>query len=312
VPGRENGPDRIQHGPSATSGRLGGARAARFWHSVRVIVRDDLGRAVDVPRAPRRVVSLCPSTTETLFALGLGDGRLVGRTDWCRHPRGRVEALASVGGTKKVRSERVAALDPDLIVAVREENDREQIESLAATWPVFVLDPVDVESAIQGVDRLGDVVGAGEIANRLATRIRAAFADLPRAPSLRVAYLIWRKPWMVVGKDTYVDDVLRRLGLVNVGADLEGRYPETDAAALRRARVELLLASSEPFPFDASYFEELRTLVPEAAPVLVDGEAFSWHGARMLEAAVAFRELVPRLVAAASKARGSDRADGAS
>ncbi|MEM8962384.1 MAG: helical backbone metal receptor [Acidobacteriota bacterium] len=256
-------------------------------------ITDQLGRVIRVPEAPTRLISLCPSTTETLFALGVG-ANVVGRTNYCIHPVGEVETVASIGGTKRVKIDNVAALEPDLVISVREENVEGQIDTLAERWPVCVLDPVDVDSAIVSIELLGRAIGRSDAAVDLATRIRAAFAELPDANGLRVAYFIWRKPFMVAGADTYIDDLLDRLGLVNVARQLDGRYPVFDHDAARRLRPEFLLASSEPFPFSDKHIDELRELGAE--PVLVDGEAFGWHGARMLPAAAYFAELVSRLL----------------
>ena len=174
----------------------------------------------------------------------------------------------------------VEALAPDLVVAVREENDREQVEVLAERYPVLVLDPVDIGTAIEGVAVLGRATGTdGE---SLAAKIRASFDALPKASEERVLYLIWRKPYMAAGASTYVDDVLRHVGFVNAAAAWSGRYPAVPDGA---GEVDLVLASSEPFPFDERYRPELERRFPAAAVHLVDGEVFSWHGYRMLDAA---------------------------
>lgn len=248
---------------------------------------------------PRRIVSLCPSVTETLFALGAGD-RVVGRTRFCVHPAGETPRIEPVGGTKTVEVDRVLALQPDLIVAVREENEQAQVEELARHAEVLLLDPVDIRSAVEDVVRLGARIGASEAAADLAEEIGARFAGLPRADGIPVVYLIWRKPLMAVGGGTYIGAVLEHLGLVNLAAGLAGRYPILDAKALNRLSPRLVLASSEPFPFREQHLTELRARFPGARPVLVDGEMFGWHGARMSLAARYFEELVPRLAAAAS------------
>lgn len=265
-----------------------------------MLVRDQVGEDVEVPARAGRIVSLCPSTTETLFALGAG-GRVVGRTDYCCEPADEVESVATVGGTKTIRIERVERVQPDLILAVKEENDREQVEALRARWPVVVLDPVDVDSAIDGIECTGTAIGQAEDGREMADEIRRQFAELPDAAGIRVAYLIWRKPWMVAGPGTYIDDLLTRLGFVNVAGGLpakEGRYPALDATRLKELRPAFLLASSEPFPFSDKHIPELREAVPSAEPVLVDGQAFSWHGSRMRHATGVFRELISGLEAA--------------
>lgn len=257
-------------------------------------IRDQTGRSVEIPRRPRRIVSLCPSTTETLFALGAGDA-VAGRTRYCCHPRDRVGSLASVGGTKAVDLEALARLEPDLVVAVKEENHEPQVREIAVRWPTLVLDPVDVASALDGLRLLGRALFDDARGAALADDIARRFAGLPRLEGLRVLYLIWRKPFMAVGAGTYLDDVLRTLGFVNVASSLDGRYPELDADRVEALTPEILLASSEPFPFESKHLAELRALAPGARVAFVDGELFSWHGARMLEAADYFAGLVARL-----------------
>ncbi len=257
------------------------------------MIQDQLGRTLEVER-PSRIVSLCPSTTETLCALGAGK-RLVGRTDYCRHPHEVVTGLASVGGTKRVKPDALERLQPDLVVSVREENDRTQVEDIAARWPTLILDPVDVASAIAGIELLGAAIDARDAARELATSVRTSFADLPNVNGARVVYLIWRKPYMAVGADTYLHDVLERLGFVNVAASTDARYPEVSQDELEALDADLVLASSEPFPFTEKHLPELRELAPRATPVLVDGEMFSWHGVRMLEATRYFRDLIATL-----------------
>ena len=247
-------------------------------------------------RPPERIVSLCPSITETLFALGAGP-RVVGRTRYCIHPANRVAPIPTVGGTKTVDLSRVEALRPDLVVAVQEENSESQIRALAQRHEVLLLDPVDIPTALQDILRLGARVGSTASAVGLVHEITAAFEAVPRAADIPVVYLIWRKPLMAVGAGTYIDALLVRLGLINQASGLPSRYPTLDRAAIGRLSPRLVLASTEPFPFAENHLAELRATFPGACPVRVDGEMFSWHGARMKLAARYFGELVPRLTA---------------
>ena len=247
---------------------------------------DQLGRTLALPRRPMRIVSLCPSITETLYALGAGD-RVVGRTRFCIHPRAAVGGAVRVGGTKEIRYDRLAALTPDLIIAEKEENTPEMVARLAQDYPVYVADVRDVPSALAMIRDLGQLLGAEVPAHRLADRIEQGFAALTAGPPRRVAYLIWRAPWMGVGGDTYIHDLLRRLGWTNVLLSLPGRYPVFSLEELVAAAPELVLLSSEPFPFDASHRAELAAHLPGAEVRLVDGEMFSWYGSRM-EAALPY------------------------
>lgn len=248
-------------------------------------IEDQMGRILHLPRAPTRVISLCPSVTETLFALGAG-AQLVGRTRYCCHPQPAVESIASVGGTKALDLETIVRLAPDLIVSVREENEAGQIDALARKWPVLILDPVDVGSAIAGIALLGRAVGMASKGARLSDDVRQAFQALPHLGGIRAVYLIWRKPYMAVGAGTYIDDVMTAIGIENVAARMPGRYPELLPEQLAAQRPQILLAASEPFPFEPKHLPGLAALAPSATPILVDGQMFGWHGARMLQAAI--------------------------
>ena len=257
-------------------------------------VTDACGRTVEVPAAPQRVVSLCPSLTETLAALGLA-GRLVGRTRYCVHPALLRETVADVGGTKQLHLDRIQALQPDLIIAEKEENRREDVARLEHQCPVYVLDIRDISKALAGIETLGMLIARPAQATAMRQKIERVWRDLPAlAPRRRVLYLIWRKPWMVVGADTYIDAVLDRLGLDNPARELEGRYPALHEDMLRSLDIDLCLLSSEPYPFTHEHVAEVQALLPAAAVACVDGEMFSWYGARMQPAAAYLCECVAR------------------
>ncbi|MGQ9863953.1 MAG: helical backbone metal receptor [Bacteroidia bacterium] len=255
-------------------------------------IQDDVGRWVEVPQVPQRIVSLCPSQTETLYALGLR-GRIVGRTRYCIHPKGLVEKVAVVGGTKKVEFTVLKALDPDLIIAQEEENTQEIVEKASVVAPVYVTRVRTVSQAIENVYKLGDLTDRREAGAFLAQEITHAWAALPQfPPNTSVLYFIWRKPYMVAGGDTYIGDVLRRLGTTNVAASIEGRYPQLSEAQIAQLAPALIFLSDEPFPFREKHKEEVGRLVPSAQIFLVRGEFFSWYGARMLLAPAYFQEVV--------------------
>lgn len=248
-----------------------------------------------VPARPRRIISLCPSLTETLFALGLADA-VVGRTRYCIHPAQAVADVAVVGGTKQIDMDAVAALQPDLIIAEKEENRRQDVEALAASWPVYVLDIRDLAQARAAISTLGELCDAVQPAGNLLRHIEQAWQHLPVLPSPpRVLYLIWRKPWMAAGADTYIDAVLAALGMDNLARQLPGRYPDLGAEQLGALQADLCLLSSEPFPFDKRHIDELRALMPSTRFELVDGEMFSWYGSRMLTAAPYLAQLTAKL-----------------
>jgi ABC-type Fe3+-hydroxamate transport system substrate-binding protein len=261
---------------------------------IRVV--DALGAEVALPRPARRVVSLVPSVTETLFALGRGEA-VVGRTGYCIHPAAEVASVAVVGGTKDPDPVRIAALAPDLVLANKEENRREDVERLRAVAPVHVSYPRDAAGLLGYLDELGLLLDATAAARRLTAAIeterrRAAEERAAgRLPPLRVVYLIWRKPWMAAGADTFIDALLTETGFVNACAESAadralGRYPAFDLATCRARGVEAILLSSEPYPFTERHREEVAAEagLPLASVATISGEAFSWFGVRTPEA----------------------------
>ena len=233
------------------------------------------------PARPQRIVSLVPSLTEALAALGL-DAETVGLTRFCVHPAGWKQRKTIVGGTKGTDPARVLALTPDLVVANREENDRAPVEAIAAAGvPVWLSDIATVADTADALRRLGHAAGRVPEGDRLADDLAAAFAALvpPPAP-VRAVYLIWRDPWMTVGADTIIHDVMARGGLENAFGD-RTRYPAVTDAEIATARPDVILLSSEPYPFADKHLAEVRALVPAARAALVDGEAFSWYGPRL-------------------------------
>lgn len=229
--------------------------------------------------------------TETVAALA--PEVLVGRTRYCIHPDPLVAGVPTVGGTKNPDIEAIAALQPDLILAEKEENRREDVEALAAIAPVFVCDVHTVTEALSMIRQLGSLLdGAQARAEAWTQRITAGWADLPRWPGRpRVLYLIWRKPWMAAGGDCYIHSVLEELGMVNVLAD-QPRYPTLDATQMAALRPDHVFLSSEPYPFRERHRREVQCLLPAARVDCVDGEAFSWYGVRMEPALAHLRQLV--------------------
>lgn len=251
---------------------------------------DALGRRVRLGTPPQRIVSLVPSQTELLADLGLG-AEVVGLTRFCVHPAGWREAKPIVGGTKNVRVDRVRDLRPDLVIANKEENDRAQVEALAEICPVYVTDVPDVEAALAMTRTVGRLVARPEAAGALADEIASGFDRLGDAGrGRRALYLIWRGPWMSVGHDTLIADVLRRGGFENA-TDGHTRYPALTDAQIRGLAPEVVLLSSEPYPFARRHVAEVRALVPDAEVVLVDGEPFSWYGSRLRHAPAALAAL---------------------
>ncbi len=233
-----------------------------------------------------RIVSLCPSLTELVFDLGLGDS-LVGRTKFCVHPEGLVDQVEKVGGTKNPKVARVVELAPDLVLMNEEENRREDADALAAAGlRCHTSMPRTAGETAAMVRSIGAAVAREEAAERIASDIEARAERVRRAAvgrrPARWAYLIWREPLMAVNADTFVHGLLALAGGENVFGALAERYPAVSAEALREADPDLVLLSTEPFPFDDRHADELaeRTGIARERFRIVDGELLSWHGSR--------------------------------
>lgn len=241
---------------------------------------------------PRRIVSLVPSLTEALFALGLGE-RVVGVTEWCVHPSEGVASLPKVGGPKDPDIRSVLALRPDLVIAGREENRRRDVEQLeSAGIRVWVTSPRTVRDGVELLAELADL-GASEERRRavvdpaVAAVVRVEQRQFERR--VRVVCPIWRNPWMVVGADTYAHDLITLCGGENVFACAsQRRYPRVELAEIEAAAPELILLPDEPYAFGQRDAQELGALDIPAAHRgrihLIDGTLVSWYGPRILQA----------------------------
>lgn len=255
-----------------------------------MITTDQCGRIVHVPENPKRIISLVPSQTELLYDLGLGEN-VCGITRFCIHPDEWFRSKTRVGGTKDVKTERIDTLQPDLILANKEENVKEQIEGLAVKWPVWVSDINNLEQALDMIRQIGRLTGKSTQADLLHSQIQSAFQSLfITVNKPRTAYLIWRDPFMTVGGDTYIHSMLELAGFDNIFKH-ESRYPETNPLELRSLDCEVLLLSSEPYPFREKHIQELQDALPDTKILLADGEMFSWYGSRLLKAPAYFQKL---------------------
>jgi ABC-type Fe3+-hydroxamate transport system substrate-binding protein len=245
---------------------------------------DQMGRTVQLVNwPPRRIISLVPSQTEFLADLGL-DEQVVGITKFCIHPTDWFQNKKRVGGTKTLNFQKIEALQPDLILGNKEENEQSQIESLAERYPVWMSDIYTLEDALDMMRRFGEVTGKTLKANTIADEIDLRFTQrlALHTQRLKVAYLIWRKPYMVAAAGTFIDHMLQHAGFENAFQDRE-RYPEVSAAELARVDPEVILLSSEPYPFSEKHISALQEICPKARIQLVDGEMFSWYGSRLLQ-----------------------------
>jgi ABC-type Fe3+-hydroxamate transport system substrate-binding protein len=246
----------------------------------------------------RRIVSLCPSITETLVAIG-GWKRLVGATRYCVRPKGLLWGLPRIGGTKDPDVARILALEPDLVFANAEENRLEDVRAIeAAGIPVDVTLPRTVAEVPPDVRRWGERLaeGSAEEASALADRLENEIASLEAAPppaSFSYAYWIWKDPWMTVSDDTYVADLLRMAGGKNVFGSATERYPPAapEEAVARGADVHFF--PSEPYPFRPARHEEATVAIfgQKALRLFVEGDDYCWHGVRTLDGLRAMRKL---------------------
>jgi ABC-type Fe3+-hydroxamate transport system substrate-binding protein len=274
------------------------------------VFTDQMNRQVEVSFPPKRIVSLVPSQTELLYDMGLAD-EVVGQTLFCIHPKEMHEIKPRVGGTKNFKLDKIKALNPDLIIGNKEENDKEKIEELAKYFPIWMSDIQTLGDALDMIGKVGELVGKEGEAKKIVDSIQVSFEELEagnggfsfaqspiletKNKKLKVGYFIWRKPWMAAGNTTFIDDMLNRLGMENAFRNETSRYPEIDEHKLQSSNLDLILLSSEPYPFSEKHMEELTVLCPKAQILLVDGELFSWYGSRLVHSVRYFKELLERI-----------------
>jgi len=232
---------------------------------------DQLGRKIAIKHPPKRIISLVPSITELLYDLGLFEN-IVGRTKFCVHPKEALRAVPKIGGTKNVNFDRVAALKPDLIIANKEENQREQIEQLSRHFPVWISDIANFSESMDMIEQLGIILAKEIQANKIIRDSNLLLQKIAPQKVRRVAYLIWQKPYMTIGYDTYIHDMLKQVGFENVFGE-QTRYPTFTLTELKERQPEIILLSSEPFPFKEQHVDELKLTLPDITIQLVDGEA---------------------------------------
>jgi ABC-type Fe3+-hydroxamate transport system substrate-binding protein len=263
-------------------------------------VTDDLGRSLIVGRPPQRIVSLVPSDTHSIVALGAGN-RLVGRTTWCEHGEG----VATVGGTKDIDVDAILALEPELVIGNQEENSRKPLEQLAERVPLLVSLPRRVDAGIGHLARLARILGVAE-EPAVKALIKRGY-ELPKAPAvMRRAFVpIWMDPLMTLNAETFGSDVLARVGVENVfgdrhrlyplAADLgkrepvdaagrDDRYPRITLDEIRVRSADLIVLPDEPHAFSAADEALLHEVLPAAKVVRVSGKDLFWYGAWTIDA----------------------------
>lgn len=257
-----------------------------------MLFTDHLNHGIELKGPPQRIVSLVPSQSELLWDLGLQQ-RLVGITKFCIHPKELFESIPRIGGTKTLNLEKIRALKPDLIIGNKEENERSQVEALQKEFPVWMSDIYTLDDALKTIRDIGALTDTKENASIIARDIQLSFCELPFLEK-SVLYLIW-KPYMAAGRETFIGNMLAKMGLKNVLHEDGSRYPELSIEEIVALQPELIFLSSEPFPFKKIHAGELQQMLPDTKVVLVDGELFSWYGSRLLKSVAYFHELVKQL-----------------
>lgn len=258
------------------------------------IVKDQIGREIKLNNVPKRIISLVPSLTELLCDLAL-ENELIGITKYCVHPFHLKSTKVIVGGTKKVKIKVIEDLQPDFILCNKEENSKELVDELEKIAPTFVTDINTILDTQNLITTLGNILNRRTESTNLNSKINYKLAHfkefIQHQPNRKVAYFIWANPWMVAGKGTYIDSILKLNNFTNIYANLD-RYPQIDIKRIRfEGDPDVVILSSEPFNFSDEHAMELATYTNRSVTVFGNGEYFSWYGSRILKAFDYFKEL---------------------
>lgn len=241
-----------------------------------------------------RIISTVPSITELLSDLELNE-EVVGITKFCVHPNDWFRNKQRIGGTKTLNISDILDLKPDLIIANKEENVKKQIEQLQINTEVLLTDLKTVEDNITLIEEISTLTDRRMTGIRLVSEFKAALDSIvPLSSTLRCAYLIWQKPYMTVGRDTYIHDVMANLGLENIFSERD-RYPTISLEDIKEKKPDVILLSSEPFPFGVKHLNFFQSVFPHCQICLADGEAFSWYGTRLIKKARYLQSLIQSL-----------------
>ncbi|NRA94461.1 MAG: ABC transporter substrate-binding protein [Psychroserpens sp.] len=258
-----------------------------------MVIKDQLNRNLDISETPKRIISLVPSQTELLCHLGLEEC-LVGVTKFCVHPSYLRKNKKVVGGTKTVHFDKIQDLNPDIILCNKEENTKEMISQLEQIAPVHISDIYTLEDSLELIEMYGVLFDKEKESKHLVMSIRKEWKvfskSIQNIPNQHVAYLIWKNPFMVAAENTFINEMLAVNSFENVFKGQE-RYPEITIDALIEKNPDQILLSSEPFPFKEKDLIELQQRIPNSKIRIVDGEAFSWYGSRLLKSFEYFKTL---------------------
>ncbi len=245
-------------------------------------VIDALGKTIKIDTSKLSIVCLVPSLTEFLFDIGLEDV-IVGVTKFCVHPAAAKRNCTIIGGTKNVHIQKIRDIQPTLVIASKEENVQEQINELQAFTTVMVTNISTIENAITTLHKIGQVVNKEENTAFITNQIVLSFNTILQYNNYSVLYFIWQNPYMVAGTDTFINSMLQKAGFTN--CITTNRYPTLTDKEIVHLNPQIIMLSSEPYPFKETHINAFKTLLPTAKIIIVDGEIFSWYGSRMLHSA---------------------------
>ncbi len=259
---------------------------------------DQIGNTITLDGVPQRIVSLVPSQTELLFDLGLED-KIVGITKFCVHPYHLKSTKKVIGGTKKVHIEKIKILQPDIIIANKEENTEEIVSALQEIAPVWVSNIITIQDSLDMISELGKIFAVRTQTQQWIDKINYALADfrsfMQGREVQKAAYFIWKNPYMAVGGDNFINEMLKLNNFTNIYEE-RGRYPEVIIQKMRiQGDPDVVFLSSEPYPFKEEDAFEIGRFTHHAKTVFVDGEMFSWYGSRMVKAFPYFKQLQERI-----------------
>ena len=262
-------------------------------------IYDPLGNFFEIESTPKRIISLVPSLTETLYDLGLED-KIVGITKFCVHPFHFKSTKKIIGGTKKVHYEKIRLLQPDFIIANKEENTEEMVIELRKICPVWVTNIITLEDVLKTITDFGLLFNCRTEAQKWNDKIAFGYADFMKfstdLPTRKAAYFIWKNPYMVAGSGTFIDELMQLNKLENCYVN-QDRYPEINLELLEETHdPEVVLLSSEPYPFKDEDAFEIGRFTHHAKTIFVDGEMFSWYGTRVYKAFDYFKQIHQRIM----------------
>lgn len=256
---------------------------------------DQIGHQINLETTPKRIISVVPSQTELLYDLGM-ENEVVGITKFCIHPKKWFETKVRVGGTKTLDIEKIKQLKPDLIIANKEENTKEQIEELQRLFSVWTSDIRNLADSLKMIKQVGLIMNSDSKAEKIISKIEEDFKLLAsiKKQSKSTLYFIWKNPYMSIGTTTFIHDVMKRAGFINA-LETKENYPIITEEQIRTINPQLILLSSEPYPFKEKHIKQFENICPNTQILLVDGELFSWYGSRLTKTVHYLIDLYPKI-----------------